>query len=502
MKKRLNFITFCFLIIGFGFMGKIASLQLFQHKRLKKEVRQVSMKKVRLTPNRGTIYDRNMRILATTIDNKRIYPRKSLCGNLLGFVGTDGEGLEGIEYKLDEYLKGKQGWKIVGKTPMGKPYSYPGYREFAPFASSNIVLTIDADVQEIAEDELKKQIEVTNAKSGDVIVISAQTGEILAMATYPVHNPGMGGKGSSRKWRNRPVTDLFEPGSTLKLLTISGLLRHNLVNITDIVEDGKGFIEVCGRRFEDNKEHSPLSFEEAVWHSSNVAFINLANMLGRRNLYLEMRAYGFGTPTGVELPGEPRQAISLPDNWSGIKFANLAFGQGMSCTSLQLAMAYSIVANDGLFIKPRIIKQIISTDNRIIYESKKEIVREVITKEIARTIRELLYGVVENGTGKLAKIKGVSIAGKTGTAQKWRTGAKVAFGKSPGTGKYHPDEYVSSFIGFFPVADPNILILILINEPKNGHLGSIISAPLFRRIAQRIIRVKKLEVEELKVAEL
>ncbi|MDI6839752.1 MAG: penicillin-binding protein 2 [bacterium] len=472
LPLRRLILVFCFSVgVEFFVLAKLATLQLFYHSEFRSKIKHQSEAKVKIQPLRGRIYDRYYRILATSIGLKRVYPFGTLASNLLGFVGKDGTGLEGIEYEFDAILSGKPNFVIFGKTPRGKLYPYPGYCSFLgqPVSEgacgNDIVLTIDADIQSIVEETLKSKFPKMRAKSGSVIIIEPNTGEILAMATIPCCSPG--------NWINRPVQVQFEPGSTFKVVPISIIIKNGLVSLSDIVEDGSSKITVQGKTINDIHPHGPLTFAEAVWKSSNVAFVKLANLIGRTRFYNGARFFGFGVPTGVILPGEAKGSLAPPADWSELKFANLAFGQGLSCNLLQLTFAYQAIANDGILLKPMIVKEMLSSSGKVIYKSEPIKVREILTPSEARRVKNLLYGVIENGSGILAKIPGLEIAGKTGTGQKCVNG------------KY--TEVTSSFIGFLPAQHPKLLIACVIDEPGTLKLGGDVCAPLFKEIAQNII---------------
>ncbi|MCK4352724.1 penicillin-binding protein 2 [candidate division WOR-3 bacterium] len=513
------------LSIGFEIfiLTRLVSLQLFQYSKFQTRVSQQSKTRVKVTPVRGRIYDRFMRILATSlpdpssasggdgqagIKSKRVYPLNDLAGNLLGFVGRDGSGLEGIEYEFDYLLSGNSGWTDLGKTPSGKLYPYPGYSRVSAQSAQDIVLTIDADIQAIAEESLKKRVNSMRASSGSVVILNPGTGEILAMVTIPCINPGNWAQ-SKRTLnglptilcKNRALQVQFEPGSTFKIIPISAIVENELVVFSDTVEDGTGEVTIEGKTIHDLHPHGPLTFTEAVWKSSNVAFVYLANLIGRKRFYEAARAFGFGVSTGITLPGEARGSLSSPDNWSDLEFANLAFGQGMSCNLLQLALAYSVIANGGILLEPIIIKEILSNKGKVIYTAKPIKVRKVLSEDKAKKIKELLCGVINEGTGILAKIPGLDIAGKTGTSQKYiparRTSslsAPLRQAKRDGADKAggYGDIYTVTFVGFFsigPSTNEQILIACLIDEPKVLHLGGQVCGPMFKEIAQKTIRL-------------
>ena len=486
MEKKIPFGRLSLVVgLGIGFelfiIVRLVELQFFRRSGFQVRVKEQSEIKVKVTPKRGRIYDRHRRILATSINKKRIYSLGEVAGNLLGFVGKDNIGLEGVEYEFDPLLSGTPGWMTLGKTPRGHLYPYPGYPRTREVPAKDIVLTIDADIQAIAEESLGKRIGEVQAKRGMAVVINPKTGEILAMATVPCYNPNYWKREEER--RNVPVQDQFEPGSTFKIVPLSVIVDEGIVGLEDTVEDGSAKITISGKTIRDVRPHGPFTFAQAVWKSSNVAFVKLADLIGTRKFYATAKAFGFGIPTGVALPGEASGRLSLPSSWSSLRFANIAFGQGVSCTLLQLAFAYQSIANDGVLLKPIIIKEILSEKGKVLYEFKPVRVREVLSPEKARGVSELLCGVIEEGSGKLAKIPGLRMAGKTGTANKCVNGRYVS-------------SYMASFVCFFPVEDPIFLVATMIDEPKYMHLGGDVCGPLMHDIAEKIIRIKEYRIED------
>jgi cell division protein FtsI/penicillin-binding protein 2 len=418
--------------------------------------------------------------IGVTKDQRRNYPMGIMGGNLLGFVGEDGVGLEGVEFEFDHLLKGEKGWTVLQRGANGGLYPFPVYPEIPPRSGKNVYLTIDADIQSICEVSLDKFIKRFRANGGSVVCIHPGTGEILAMVNSPGYNPNRRGSGSPRNWRNRVVTDLFEPGSTFKVVIDAAAIEKDVVDLEERVDDGSGVILVSGHKIRDPKKHGPYTFQQAVERSANAASVRIAQRVGKEDLYLYARSFGFGTKTGIRLPGEAHGSLSSPEEWSSIKFANIALGHGISGTALQLAMAFGAIANDGVLLEPQILHGVGSLGK--LSRIKPKIVRRVITRDTASTLKELLQGVVKRGTGKLAKIQGVSIAGKTGTAQKIME-----------NGKYSFDRVITSFVGFFPAEDPILLFVCIVDEPKGDVWGATVSAPLFRDIAKKVIHLPSYE---------
>jgi len=409
-------------------------------------------------------------------DKKRFYPYGRLCSSLVGFVGTEYTGLEGIEFEFDSLLAGKPGWAYLQKTPGGLLYPHPALPRESAKAGKDIVLTVDVDIQSIVLSELEKVMKTTSAKRAIVIVMNPRTGEVLALVNFPDYNPNKPLNYDKGLWINRAISELFEPGSTFKIVTATAAINEKLFKLDEIVEDGKGIIKVGKVKITDAEKHGSLTFVQFIEHSSNVAAIKIAEKIGRKRFYCYSRAFGFGSPTKVKLPGEEKGNIGKPGRWTPLKFATMSFGQGLSVTAMQIVNAYSAIANGGVLLKPSLVKCIVNDNGENVYTSSPVVIRRVMRKETARTLNDILIGVVNCGTGKYARVDGIEIAGKTGTAEK----SKPIIG-------YGKDEYIASFIGYLPARDPQILIGVFIDEPKGPHWGGYVAAPLFRKITQRIV---------------
>lgn len=459
-------------------IAKLIELQGFRHSGFQTRVKEQSESTIKVIPKRGKIYDRHYKVFALTIGEKRVYPLQELAGNLLGFVGKDGMGLEGVEYEFDHILSGTPGWLTMGKTPYGKLYPYPGL-PMKPMKSANdIVLTIDADVEAIVESALMNRVRELDAQEGSAVVMECKTGEILAMATVPACNPT--NWRSFRQWNNGVIQVQFEPGSIFKIVPIALLVKNKLVGLLEIVEDGSAEITIGKHTIHDVHSHGPFTFFEAVWNSSNVAFVKLTPRIGKENFYIGARLFGFGAPTGIPLPGEAPGRLTSPDKWSTLTFANISFGQGVSCNLLQLACAYQAVANKGELLRPIIVKEIISPNGKTIYESSPIPVRRILNPSETEVITSLLCGVIESGSGVTAKINGMEMAGKTGTAQKAVNGR-------------YKDAYISSFVVFFPADNPELLVACMINEPKGICLSSQVCGPVMKEIVEKLTRLQQFQ---------
>jgi len=411
---------------------------------------------------------------------KRFYPKRDLVASLIGFVGLDNKGLEGIELAYDKYLKGGINKLDVVKDGKGEIILSPQNNPLTNASKGNdIILTIDEVIQHHAELELKKICEGSQARGGSVIVMDPKTFEILACAVYPSYDPNYFNKYAPSQFRNIAITDMFEPGSTFKIFASSALLKEGLIE-PEKTYFCPGHIEVANKIIHCHNPHGVLNFEGIISKSCNVGMAQCISNLDSRKFYTHILEYGFNEPTKIGLHGEEKGLLPHPKNWSKLSKFTIAIGQGISVTPLQLITAVATIANNGILMRPLIVKAIKNPQGEIIKEFKPTPIRQVISPELAKEITNLLKKVVTGtGTGELAQISGYEIAGKTGTAQKVDT-----------QGVYSPDKFVSSFVGYFPADDPRLIILVIIDEPKGTYWGGTIAAPTFKRIAQRIISYK------------
>lgn len=419
-----------------------------------------------------------------TEEPKRLYPKGDLACHLLGFAGIDDQGLEGIELSYNRYIKGTPGWLLSTRDARGRNVLSGEYRLYPPSGGYDIILTMDESIQYIAEKELERIYEEQEAKSATIIVMDPKTGEILALANRPSYDLDRFGDYPPDMRRNRAITDLFEPGSALKFVTAAAALAENVVKYEDRFYCEKGSFRVLDHVVHDVKKYEWLTFPEVIEKSSNIGTIKLAQELGPLKLYEYLRSFGFGSLTGIDLPGEVSGVLRKPSKWSGLSMAAVPIGQEISVTAIQLATAASAVANGGVLMGPWVVRAIVSQDGRVIKEFGPLPIRRVISQETASRLTDILKGVVVKGTGTNARVPGYEVAGKTGTAQKM----------DPKTGRYSQDKAVASFLGWVPADDPRILILVVVDEPKGltlegrmVHYGGLIAAPVFREVAQRTL---------------
>lgn len=419
-------------------------------------------------------------------EKRRIYPWGEITASLIGFVGREHHGLSGVEFVFDTLLSGKKGWALLQKDPFGREYPYPSYPIKEPEDGVNITLTIDLDVQKIVYEELKKSVKEWNAKRGSVIVMDAKTGEILAAVDYPDFLPQRFLKYPKNMWKLAGITDEFEPGSVFKPLTGIICLEEGLAVVEEYIPTGRVFV-IQKRKIHDVHPKNGMSFVDVFVKSSNIGVAKLALRVGRDRFYKYAKLVGIGSPTGIAVPGEAKGYISPPEEMTPLRLTNNAFGQGISLTLLQLIKVYSVFANEGRIVEPWLVKKIVSRNGKLIFKGSPYPKKRIFSKKAANIMKEILYQVVERGTGKEAKIEGIDICGKTGTAQK----------PIPGEG-YSDSKVITTFVGFFPKDSPSVIIGIMIDEPNPPGYAGTIAAPLFRRIAERMINLPLLRSVSLR----
>ena len=421
-------------------------------------------------------------------EHRRYYPNLELAGHVLGFVGRDHIGLEGLEVAQDLVLRGHSGTHPGAKDARGQIiYTHGLPAESGPHGYS-LRLTLDKRIQYIAERELQKTVGNYEAKGGTTVVIDPRSGEILAMAVSPTFNPNNFISYTPSAWRNRAVTDAFEPGSTFKIFLAAAALEEGLVDPDDLFYCEQGEYRILNHTVHDLKKFGWLSLAQILRFSSNIGAAKVAEKLGASRLYHHMRAFGFGASTGLGLPGETPGLVRPPEKWSPVDLAAASFGQSLSVSAVQLAMALGAVANDGLLMQPLLIKEVLDAHGRVVRRNKSRVVRRVISAATAQRLKLLLADVLKpGGTGARAALSQYQAAGKTGTAQN----------SNHQGGGYAEDLYTASFVGFAPVADPRILVVVIINEPQKGFYGGIVAAPAFRRITQRTLHALQVPPEKV-----
>jgi cell division protein FtsI (penicillin-binding protein 3) len=408
-------------------------------------------------------------------ESKRYYPKGDLAAQVLGYVGMDDSGLSGIEREYESQLHGRAGEMLISVDARKKWF---GSVEKQPTSGQNIVLTIDEKIQYIAERELETAIEQTHAISGTVVVENTRTGEILALANRPTFNPNLSKEITPEKLKDHAVSDVYEPGSTFKLVTLSAALEEKLTTPNEVVDCQMGSIVYNGMRIRDSRPHGLLTVSDVLAESSDVGSIKVGMRLGDDRFYKYIRAYGFGQPTGIELPGETRGLTKPPSRWSKVSIAAISMGQEIGITPLQLVGLISTMANDGVYVASRIVaatSQPQSGQQKIAFHPVNE--HRVLSSYTAAEMRQMMQGVVLHGTGTKARLIGYTSAGKTGTAQK----------VDPATHAYSHTKYVASFAGFAPINNPAVTIAVVLDSAVGLHQGGQVSAPVFNRIAQQVL---------------
>jgi len=413
-------------------------------------------------------------------EHKRYYPRGQIGAQVVGFTGLDPRGLEGLELFYDADLQGAPGLLISARDARGRGMATAEQSVRGGEAGASLYLTIDRTLQYIAEKYLAQQVKSSQAVGGTVVMLDPKSGRVLAMASVPNYNPNAIERYQPTDWRNRAVTDAFEPGSTFKAFVVAAALEEGLVNEKTRIDCERGRFDVGGKVIRDHgKKHGLLSVSDIVKFSSNIGAAKLGKRLEREKLYQYIRAFGFGAQTDIDLPGESAGILRPADRWFEIDLANISFGQGIGVTSLQLATAMAAIANNGQLMKPYVVEKIVDGQGSVFSQAHPQVVRQVISEKTARRVRRMLTQVTEaGGTGTGAAIQGYRVAGKTGTAQK----ADLV------TGGYSIDKRTASFIGMVPAEDPAIVVLVTIDEPQDVTYGGLVAAPAFSKIAEESLR--------------
>ena len=410
-------------------------------------------------------------------ENKRYYPKLDMAAHVLGFVDVDEHGLGGIEYEYDNRIRGK-GEKIVAMAD-ARQQKFDG-SEARQDPGESVVLTLDEKIQYIAERELASVIQKVHAPAGSVIVQDPNTGAILALANWPKYNPNSATSVPTEARMDRAVSAIYEPGSTFKLITLAAAFDQNLIRPEEVFNCENGSIVVAGHRIHDHKKYGDLTVAEILANSSDVGAIKIALRLGPPRFNEYIHAFGFGSPTSVDLPGESRGLVQRLDHWGSFSIGSISMGQEVGVTPLQMINAVSSVANGGLLYKPRVVEEMRRGDHVLPLEgpSAPADPKRIIRPETAAIMRRLMEGVILNGTGKPARLDGWTAGGKTGTAQKI----------DPSTGRYSRTKVIASFTGFAPINNPAVTILVSVDSPEGWpHDGAAVSAPVFKRIAEQVL---------------
>ncbi len=414
---------------------------------------------------------------------KRFYPYDNLASHVIGAVNSEGKALMGVELKFDDILRGRNGFMKLTRDALGDARVEVKFDREEPVDGYNLKLTIDVGIQTIIETELEKAVKEFEAESGVIVIVDPWTGDILGLANYPSFNPNNYWIYNPENFKNKAIIDAFEPGSTFKIVPASLLLEKDTMKLYSKVDVEGGKSLIRGVRVIDYKPNDVLSFKEVLKYSSNIGMAKLSLDLDRLEFYKHIRNFGFGSYTGINLPAESRGELKTPDKWTPATKIFMSFGYELRATPIQIAMAYSVIANGGILFQPRIVKEILNSKGEVVKSFPVVMVRRVISERTSKILTSILEDVVNDGTGVQAKVEGLRIAGKTGTAQMYEFGF------------YSKSHYRASFVGFFPVEKPKFVCFVMLESPKKNYAGGVVAAPVFRKIAEQLIKLSPMEVE-------
>ena len=545
-NRRRRLIFFVFFIFFFICLGRLFFIQCFRNSYLTALARRQQSLFIDLEPQRGIIFDRNLRPLAVNLpleslyavpreiedkeeaiekillilkveksylekrlnsgksfiwlarklspedtakikkfnlkglhfieEAKRVYPNLHLASHLIGFAGLDNKGLEGIELSYDQYLSGTKGWGVLLRDARQEKLGL--WEKLAlPRNGYNLVLTIDEVIQFIVEQELDRIMERFHARGGSIIVMNPLSGEILALANRPTFDLNKTPQTDEEIKRNRAITDIIEPGSVFKIITATAALEGSYMDEQDKLFCENGAYRVANHILHDHRPHGWLTFREVIEKSSNIGVTKVAQKIGGDVLYEYIKKFGFGSKLGLDLPGEIDGIVKSPKDWSKTSIGAIPIGQEIGVTVLQLVTAISVIANQGELMRPYVVSEIQDEYGLSIKKFSPQVLSEVISPETALRLNQILVGVVENGTGGLARIKELKVAGKTGTAQKLEP-----------DGRYSHQKFTASFIGFAPADNPKISIVVVVDEPRPVYFGGVVCAPAFKNICKNVLR--------------
>jgi cell division protein FtsI (penicillin-binding protein 3) len=432
----------------------------------------------KLDPEQGRRLERlGLDGIGVVMEGRRFYPKGLLLSHVLGFAGMDSQGLEGVERRYEAYLRGEKQTVILQRDALGRTIFPKGPTGEGPAPGHDVTLTIDEVIQYIAEKELENAMTASRAKAGTVIVMEPNTGAVLAFALRPGFDPNQMRDIQPERWRNRALTDTYEPGSTMKVVLAAAALEEKVMDPGTPVYGEDGRMVVADTVIHDHDKNGWMTFAQVIQRSSNIGAVKTAFALGDERLYRYLRAFGFGERSEIDLPGETPGLVKEPSDWGRRSLASMAIGQEIGITPLQLVTAMSAVANGGWLMRPYVVSEVRDASGHIVAHTAPLVRRRPITPQTAQILTTILEGVVTKGTGTRAAVQGYRIAGKTGTAQKI----------DPNTGAYSPTLFVGSFVGFVPVQEPRLAIVVVIDEPVGESWGGVVAAPVFRRIAEQAL---------------
>jgi cell division protein FtsI (penicillin-binding protein 3) len=407
-------------------------------------------------------------------ETRRFYPNLELACHLMGFVGVDGQGMDGLEYQYDKLLKGEKSRILVDQDALGRPLASPEGLMVARKDGHHLVLTLHKEIQHIAERRLQEGVEASRSRSGMAVVMDPHTGEVLAMAVAPRFNPNTYAQYPREVLRNRCITDTYEPGSAFKPFVVAAAIEERIWKPTDVLYCENGSYKVFDKVIHDVHRYGHLTLHGIIQKSSNIGAAKVGLSIGAERLYPHILGFGFGRPTGVDLPGEA-SGLVRPPKWAPVELANISFGQGMSVSALQLTAAFAALGNGGRLMRPYVVREILDAQGNTIERRGPQEVGLAVSPETARQVTQMLKSVVSpEGTGSQAAIEGFQVAGKTGTAQK----------PDLRHGGYMRGKYMASFVGFVPAENPRLCLLVVMDEPQGNIYGGQVAAPTFREIAR------------------
>ena len=415
--------------------------------------------------------------IGMVMEGRRFYPKGPLLAHVLGFVGMDGVGLEGLERRYESQLHGEKRLTILQRDALGRTVFPKDLREQVPATGQALTLTIDEVIQYIAEKELEEAVDHARAKSGTIIVMEPRTGAILAMAVSPRFDPNAVASLTADRWRNRALTDTYEPGSTMKVVVAAAALEERVMMPGSMLFGENGRMTIANTTIHDHEKLGWMTFAQMIQKSSNIGAAKTGMLVGDQRLYRYLQAFGFGQRTDIDLPGEVSGLLKAPREWGRRSLASISMGQEVGVTPVQMITAVSAIANDGVLMKPYVVAEVRDQKGQRMKEILPQVKRRVVSPATAHTLTTIMEGVVSSGTGTKAAIPGFRVAGKTGTAQK----------VDPRTGTYSSALSIGSFVGFVPADAPRLTIIVVIDEPQGEAWGGVVAAPVFRRVGEQVL---------------
>ena len=433
----------------------------------------------KLDPEQGRRLERMpMEGIGIVLEGRRFYPKGPLLSHVLGFAGMDGEGLEGIERRYESHLHGEKRVTVLQRDALGRTvFPKKMSNEQSPAPGHQLVLTIDEVIQYIVEKELEEAVARAEAKSGTMIVLDPSTGALLASAVSPRFDPNAVSALRPDRWRNRALTDAYEPGSTMKAVLAAAAIEERVMKPDTLVFGEQGRMAIGNTMIHDHEKLGWLSFAQVIQKSSNVGAAKAGMALGEQRFYRYLQSFGFGARTEIDLPGEAAGLLKHPREWGGRTLASISMGQEVGVTPMQMVSAVAAIANGGVLMRPYVVSEIRDAQGQTLKAVLPHVKRRVISPETARTVTTMLEGVVTDGTGGKAAIAGFRVAGKTGTAQKIDSR----------TGRYSASQFVSSFVGYVPANNPRLAMIVVIDEPRGESWGGTVAAPVFNRVGEQVL---------------